>query len=94
MGVFVACAATVHASAPALQSWLDGASDIEQWVVSKQEHLHTIPELMFDTPKTYRALEETLSELGISHRCAGCHQAGEHVLYAVLLLSDHGWPVA
>jgi len=68
VGVFVACAATVHASAPSLQSWLDGASNIEQWIVSKQEHLHTIPELMFDTPKTYKALEETLSELGISHR--------------------------
>lgn len=66
----VAGAAPAWAAAPSLQHWLDGAAGIEPWIIQKQEHLHTIPELMFDTPKTYAALERILSELGVSHRCA------------------------
>ena len=66
----IVCVAPVQAAAPSLQHWLDGASGIENWIRGKQEHLHTIPELMFDTPKTYAALEETMRELKISYRCS------------------------
>lgn len=52
-----------------LSSWLESASAIEPWIVERQTELHKIPELLFDTPKTYAALERYLTDIGVKHRC-------------------------
>lgn len=51
-----------------LRSWSEGAAQYEDWIIQQQEHLHTIPELLFDTPKTYARLTSVLTELGIENR--------------------------
>jgi hypothetical protein len=60
-------------AAATLTSWLDSAAAIEQWIIEREMELHRIPELMFDTPKTYAALERHLTNIGVKHRCI--HQA-------------------
>jgi IAA-amino acid hydrolase len=55
------------AAAP-LSSWLDSAAAIEPWIIERQTELHRIPELLFDTPKTYAALEKTLTDIGVKYR--------------------------
>jgi hypothetical protein len=56
------------AAAPSLSSWFDSAAAIEPWIIERQTELHRIPELMFDTPKTYAALEQHLTGIGVKHR--------------------------
>jgi hypothetical protein len=51
-----------------LQHWVTEAAEYESWIIRQQEHLHTIPELLFDTPKTYAHITSVLTELGIAHR--------------------------
>jgi hypothetical protein len=60
------------AAAP-LSSWLESAAAIEPWIIERQTELHRIPELLFDTPKTYAALEKCLTDIGVKYRCG--HQA-------------------
>ena len=57
------------AAAP-LSSWLESAAAIEPWIIERQTELHRIPELLFDTPKTYAALEKYLTDIGVKYRCA------------------------
>ncbi len=51
-----------------LGKWLDEAHKIESWITDRQQELHKIPELLFNTTKTYAALEIYLTDLGIKHR--------------------------
>lgn len=51
-----------------LGSWLDKATAIEPWIIERQIELHRIPELLYDTPKTYAALERYLTDIGVKHR--------------------------
>lgn len=56
-------------AASPLSSWLDSAAAIEPWIIERQTELHRIPELMFNTPRTYAALEQHLTDIGVKHRC-------------------------
>lgn len=69
-------------AAATLSSWLESAAAIEPWIIERQTELHRIPELLFDTPKTYAALEKCLTDIGVKHRF------GHHASVKMLCLDE------
>lgn len=76
------------AAAAPLSSWLESATAIEPWIIERQEELHKIPELLFETPKTYATLERYLTDIGVKHRCGVRRQTDARDWSVILGCSD------
>ncbi|MEP1941890.1 MAG: amidohydrolase, partial [Sulfitobacter sp.] len=57
---------------PVINRIADFATDMTAW----RQHLHTIPELSFDCPKTAAFIQERLEEIGVDEIHAGIAQTG------------------
>ena len=59
---------------PVLNRIADFAADMTAW----RQHLHTIPELGFDCPKTSAFIKERLEEFGVDEIHTGIAQTADH----------------
>lgn len=79
------------ASAPSpnlSDNFLAQAQRQAQWLVEVRRHLHQIPEILYDLPKTSGAVERYLTELGIPFTYVGmCVEDGRVLLFVNWLLS-------
>lgn len=87
---------SILASAPAAASttppdFLAEAASLHDWLVGVRRHLHQIPEILYDLPKTSGAVQDYLTELGIPFKyvCAGLCGGHEWVMSGLTFLGRH-----
>ena len=62
-------AQTVSAAQRAAPACMINSPEARELYRSVGQALHKIPELLYDTPLTYKLLEKKLKEIGVKHRC-------------------------